>query len=90
MVKNAIENYREKNDWFHHFLEDCCETGDNLEESSSELYNRYKEYTRETNEFTRSTTDFYDALEKNNFKRVIRKNKRFFRGIKVRSEFLAD
>ena len=90
VVKEAIENYREKNDWFHHFLEDCCETGDNLEESSSELYNRYKEYTRETNEFTRSTADFYDALEKNNFKRVIRKNKRFFRGIKVRSEFLAD
>ena len=32
-VEDAVEAYREDNDWLGHFLADCCELGSNLEEN---------------------------------------------------------
>lgn len=86
VVADAIDEYREQNDWFHHFLEDCCELDPKAKESSNDLYRAYRTYCSETNEFTRSTTDFYNALESNGFKRLTEKRKKFFVGIKLKEE----
>ncbi len=66
-VKEAIEAYREENDWLGHFLSECCELGENLEEKSGELYQQYRAYCIQNGEYTRSTTDFYAAVEKAGF-----------------------
>lgn len=85
-VTKAIQEYKEQNDWFHHFLVDCLDVGSSYIESSSLLYTRYRNYCIQTNEYIRSTTDFYSALEKAGFKRITKKNKRFFEGVKIKND----
>lgn len=85
-VANAIAVYKEQNDWFHHFFEECLEVDALHNESSSSLYTRYRNYCLQTNEFIRSTTDFYNALEKAGFERYNFRNKRFFKGLKIKDE----
>lgn len=68
-VRDAIAAYREDNDWLGHFIADCCEVGDGLTEKSGEFYQQYRAYCIQSGEFTRSTTDFYAAVEKAGFVR---------------------
>lgn len=83
-VQNAIDEYRSQNDWFGHFLEDKCELDVSFRESSSKLYQTYRNYCNDTNEYSRSTADFYFALENAGFERIKVKNKRFFKGLRLR------
>lgn len=68
-VKDAVESYREENDWLGHFLADCCDIGSGLTERSGEFYQQYRAYCIQSGEYTRSTTDFYTAVEKAGFVR---------------------
>ncbi|HEL1007948.1 TPA: DNA primase [Streptococcus equi subsp. zooepidemicus] len=68
-VSNSVKAYREANDWLGHFLSDCCEVGDQLTEKSGELYSQYRGYCAKNMEYTRSTTDFYSALDQAGFRR---------------------
>ena len=61
-VQKAIDEYRAQNDWFGHFIEDKCDVGTEYKESSSALYQAYRNYCLDTNEYVRSTADFYFAL----------------------------
>ena len=83
-VQEAINEYRSQNDWFGHFLADKCEVDDSYKESSSALYQVYRNYSMECNEYIRSTADFYFALEKAGFERIKVHNKRFFKGLRLR------
>ena len=85
-VQKAITEYRAQNDWFGHFLEDKCELGTSFRESSSSLYQRYRNYCIDTNEYIRSTTDFYSALEVAGFGRIKVNNKRFFTGLRLKTD----
>ena len=69
VVEDAIEAYREDNDWMGHFLADCCDIDKDASEKSGELYQAYRAYCLQNGEFTRSTTDFYSAIEKAGFVR---------------------
>ncbi|HGA0145397.1 TPA: phage/plasmid primase, P4 family [Streptococcus agalactiae] len=68
-VSNSVKAYREANDWLGHFLSDCCEVGDQFTEKSGELYSQYRAYCTKNMEYTRSTTDFYSALDQTGFRR---------------------
>lgn len=85
-VKKAIDEYRSQNDWFGHFMEDKCETDDGFRESSSSLYQAYRSYCIDTNEYVRSTADFYFAMESAGFERVTLNRKRYFKGVRLRSD----
>ena len=85
-VQDAICEYRSQNDWFGHFIEDKCDTGDDYKESSSSLYQAYRNYCIDTNEYVRSTADFYFALESAGFERVVLNRKRYFKGLRIRTE----
>ena len=87
VLQDAIQKYKENNDWLSHFLEDCCEMGDDFEAKSGEFYNAYRSYCLQMGEYTRSTTDFYSALESTG---VVRKRTRtgvIIYGLKLKSEF---
>ncbi|MDD2979164.1 MAG: phage/plasmid primase, P4 family [Hespellia sp.] len=66
-VEDAIQSYREDNDWLGRFIEECCEVGDTLTEKSGEFYQQYRAYCIQNGEYIRSTTDFYHAAEKAGF-----------------------
>ena len=85
-VQKAIDEYRSQNDWFGHFLADKCEVDDSYKESSSALYQAYRNYSLDCNEYIRSTADFYFALEKAGFERIKVHNKRYFKGLRLRAE----
>lgn len=69
VVQDAIDAYREDNNWLGQFLDDCCERDASFVEKSGELYQAYRAYCLQNGEFTRSTTDFYAALDKAGFRR---------------------
>lgn len=86
VVQNAISEYRGQNDWLGQFLTECCEIGDGLEQKSGELYQEYRSYCLRTGEYTRSTTDFYAALEKAGFSRKKKKSGMWVQGVQVKVE----
>ena len=69
VVQDAIEKYKQDNDWMTHFLEACCELGTGLEEKSGDVYLAYRSYCTRTGEFIRSTAEFYNALEMRGIRR---------------------
>ncbi len=85
-VEDAIKEYREMNNWFNHFLEDCCELDPEYEMSSNELYIAYRRYCADLGEFARSTTDFYTALDNNGYKRIIKKRIKYVKGLKLKAD----
>ncbi len=87
-VVDAIETYKENNDWLGSFLAECCELDKTNTEKSGQLYSEYRAYCLRTGEYTRSTTDFYSALELDGFMRKRTKKGVIVFGLKVKSEFL--
>ena len=69
VVEEAVAKYREENDWLSHFMAECCEVGTGYTAKSGELYQTYRSYCGETGDFSRSTAEFYAALEQAGFTR---------------------
>nr|DAY58779.1 MAG TPA: dsDNA helicase [Caudoviricetes sp.] len=86
-VEDAIKSYREDNDWLGHFLNECCEADKTYREKSGVLYQEYRSYCARTGEYTRSTADFYNALESTGFVRQKTKTGNFIRGLRIAEEF---
>jgi putative DNA primase/helicase len=89
-VRDAISAYKENNDWLGHFLDECCELDKALTEKSGEVYREYRAFCMRTGEYTRSTTDFYTALESEGFERQKTKMGVIVKGLRLRSEFLLE
>ena len=86
-VQTAISEYREQNDWFATFLEDCCEVGEDYTEKSGTFYDEYRNYCMRVGEYTRNSADFYAALEKAGLGRKRTANARLIVGARLKSEF---
>lgn len=84
VVEDAIEAYREDNDWLGRFINECCDVDDSYKEKSGEFYQQYRAYCLQNGEYVRSTTDFYSSVEKAGFMR--RKNNKgmFVFGLKLK------
>lgn len=89
-VRDAIEHYRENNDWLSMFIEDCCEVDPSYTQKSGELYQEYRAYCARTGEYTRSTTDFYTGLFTVGFEKRKLKNGNYIVGIRIKTDFLED
>ncbi len=85
-VEDAINKYRSDSDWLTHFLDECCEVSPDYHEKSGEVYSSYRAYCARTGDFTRSTTEFYNAIEKRDFKRLKRRDGVFILGLKLKYE----
>lgn len=86
IVQKAIDDYRNQNDWFGNFLAEKCEVGSTYLESSSALYQAYRNYCMDSNEYVRNTADFYLALENGGFERLIQNRKRYFKGLHLKTD----
>lgn len=86
-VREAIEEYKESNDWLGQFLNGCCELDNAFVEKSGQVYDEYRAFCFRTGEFTRSSTDFYSALASEGFVRRRRSDGNYIQGLKLNSEF---
>ena len=83
-VQDAINAYREENDWLGHFISECCEVDEYFTEKSGELYQKYREYAIQNGDFTRPNGDFNAALENAGFSKRKTKKGAFFYGLKLK------
>lgn len=88
VVQDAIQKYKDNNDWLSHFLEDCCEVDPSYEAKSGEVYNAYRSYCNQMGEYIRSTTDFYTAIEAADFTRHKTKTGMMIHGFRLKSDFM--
>jgi P4 family phage/plasmid primase-like protien len=86
-VQDAIDIYKENNNWLQHFIDECCETDSSYIAKSGQVYDEYRAFCLRTGDFVRSTTDFYTALESQNFSRRRTNKGRFIEGLRLKSEF---
>lgn len=89
-VRDAIEHYKESNDWLSYFLSERCELDPAYVAKSSEVYNEYRIFCTQVGEFTRSTTDFYTALETVGFERYRDCKGRYIKGLRLKTDFMEE
>ena len=89
-VQEAIQTYREDNDWLMSFLHACCEFGETLEQSSGRFYEAYRSYCNLTGDYVRDSATFYGALEQADFKRIRHSSGRFIKGLKLKDGAMED
>lgn len=85
-LDDADPDERELGLFFGNAIMSKCETGDGFRESSSSLYQAYRNYCIDTNEYVRSTADFYFAMESAGYERVTLNRKRYFKGVRLRTD----
>lgn len=84
VVQDAIDAYREENDWLAQFIEEHCEVDKSFSEKSGDLYQAYRSVCMMTGEYTRSTSDFYGSLEKAGFQRRRTNAGRMIAGLRLK------
>ena len=89
-VRDANEHYKESNDWLSYFLSERCELDPTYVAKSSEVYNEYRIFCTQVGEFTRSTTDFYTALETVGFERYRDRKGRYIKGLRLKTDFMEE
>lgn len=62
IVKDAIEKYRQENDWLGNFITDCCDVDDSYKERAGNMYEAYIGYCTGMKEYVRHISDFKAAL----------------------------
>ena len=62
IVRDAIENYRQENDWLNNFLSECCDIDDSYSERAGNMYDAYRTHCANLNEYVRHVSDFKAAL----------------------------
>lgn len=84
VVREAINAYRQDNDWLGQFLDEHCDVDPSYSEKSGELYQAYRNACLYSGEYIRSTTDFYGSLEKAGFTRRRTRDSRLVIGLKLK------
>lgn len=90
IVEDAIKSYREDNDWLGHFISECCEVDRAYKCRSGELYRTYRNYCAQTGDYTRSTTDFYNAIETCGYRRKKQKDGSWVYGMCLKATDFLD
>ena len=88
VVRDAIQAYRDGNDWLAHFIEECCEAEKTAQGKASELYQEYRAFCQRTGEYIRSTSDFSVMLESAGYERRKHRDGYYYHGIRLKEEEL--
>ena len=89
-VRDAIEHYKEDNDWLSNFLNERCDIDKSYVEKSGDVYNEYRLFCTQVGEYIRGTTDFYTALDSVGFERFRDKKGRYIKGLRLKSDFFEE
>ena len=86
-VREATALYRENSDWLDHFLSECCDIGNDYQAASGDFYYAYRDFCTRNGEYTRSTTDFYAAIDLAGFTRKRTTKGRIVCGVRLKPDF---
>jgi len=84
-VNAATAAYRADEDLFTRFTNDECETGKGMEVPAKDLFERYKQWTRDNHEAELSQRKFGDAVKEHGFAKEKREQGFVYKGIKLHS-----
>ena len=87
IVKDAIESYRQENDWLGNFLAECCETDAGSTERASDVYDAYRTFCANVNDYVRHISDFKAALTAAGFGWRKDKTGAHYYGLRLKGEF---
>lgn len=86
IVKDAIESYRQENDWLNNFLTECCDIEDGSTERAGDVYDAYKTHCAGLNEYVRHAADLKAALMAAGFNWKKTNKGAFYYGFKLKRE----
>lgn len=87
IVKDAIESYRQENDWLNNFIAECCEVDDSYTERAGDLFDAYKTHCANLNEYVRHVSDFKAALTAAGYKWRKDKTGAHYYGLRLNREY---
>lgn len=87
VVQDAIEAYRQDNDWFSAFLQDCCEIDPSAKEKGNDLYQSYRAFCERVGEFTRSGAEFSNTLINAGYEKKKTKSGAYYVGLRLKGAF---
>lgn len=90
-VKEATLEYQANENWIENFIQECCERGPgpSFTAKAGELYTRYTNWAKESNEYIRRNLDFANALRKEGFSRMERAAGNYWQGLRILPESFA-
>jgi len=87
IVKDAIERYRQENDWLNNFIAECCEVGEGYTERAGDLFDAYRTYCSNLNEYVRHISDFKAAMVAGGYNWRRDKTGAHYSGLHLKREF---
>lgn len=84
-IKNASQKYREEMDVLSGFVNDCCELGPGFTAKSGELYESYKNWAADANEYKMNLTRFGKEMSKK-FHRKVSHGYKVYEGIRIKQD----
>ena len=87
IVKDAIEAYRQDNDWLNNFLAECCDIDSGYTERAGDLFDAYKTYCANMNEYVRHVSDLKSALLAAGYKWKKDKTGAHYYGLRLKAEY---
>ena len=82
-VQQAIDNYRNENDWLHNYLSERCEIGKEFTQQSGKLYHDYRNYCKDTGTPTKNNATFNRAIQNAGFMTKKTNKGKFIYGLKL-------
>lgn len=89
-IDEATADFREENNWLQHFLDECCLIGEGLQERSGFLYDVYRSFAEQGDDYPHGKSEFYSGLAGLGFKRRRHKQGNMLTGLQVKDEVKED
>jgi putative DNA primase/helicase len=86
VVKDATHDYRTDQDVLAHFIATRCIEGSDVESPARDLYQAYKKWAEETNEYVVNERGFSNALSERGFQKVRHSGGNIWKGIGLASD----
>lgn len=85
-IAEASQEYRSDMDVLEHFIQDCCERGEEYRAPAGKLYEQYKKWADESGEYKMNKNDFGKKM-KEKFDQVKKMEGLFYEGLKIREYY---
>ena len=90
VVREALDEYREGNDWLKSFLNDRCEIGKGYKTGAGALYNSYSGWCEYSGEFKKRPAEFREVLIQAGFRWHRTEKGRMYSGLKLKEYTSGD
>lgn len=83
-VKDATEEYRQRENWLANFIDECCEVNPNFRVQASILYAEYRTWAGNAGEYIRCEKEFAAEMDRLGYLNIKPKNKKHYIGLRSR------